>query len=199
MGFLLLTVLDYKWINGEKIAGLSPLLSVLTLSIAYPIGVFIDNWVGKSLVKRLSGKRRAQYITDGFSVGLVVQTRLNSSWLASYLDNRYSRIRLSRSSAINFLLIAITAPVFVLTRVGGDQALPIALVVCLLSLTVVFLASFSWSKLTDKFYREMQLAKVLAMQADTDLFDKINRDLQYTIKHSNQAESKENPTTDTSL
>src|SRR3954466_1712965 len=103
---LIFTVFDYRWFSLEYIKGSETAIAVMLLPMFYPIGIFIDNLADYVLhswrddIRKKSGLDEDQTITK-------LLTTLKDDKLSEYFDYVRIRIRISRSSALNFMLITI--------------------------------------------------------------------------------------------
>jgi hypothetical protein len=140
---LVLCFLGFDWVNLERLKGFEALLAALLLPIVYPTGVFID-YLADMIFNRWESNIRAAYDLDKTqtAVRLLMQTKDPS--LAARFAYIRSRIRISRSSSLNFALITITSVAFTITRCRNVPKFPFWRVVFLEAFIGASLAILAW-------------------------------------------------------
>ena len=128
----------------------------LLIIVLYPIGIFIDEMADKILLN-WSEKIRKRTISER-SIAVSDQDKIKVSYLFSQnLDERLkdyfsyvrTRIRIARSTALNFLLITLSLEVFLITRLHVDTYTII--IVTIIGVTLTILAMLSWYFFTTAF------------------------------------------------
>lgn len=167
LGLIFLSIFGIDWFVLEKIKGFEIMISVLALPIVYPIGIFVDN-LADSLLDKWNRKIREKYIPDkSLSVSKLLVVAKNE-WLAAIFDYGRARIRISRSTALNFLIITIVLPIFILTRLGPtfggstQQVAALGFVTCAL---ITIFALWSWQHITHIIGRRLEYTSKLFPEA----------------------------------
>ena len=108
---LALCFFNFNWFHFDFSKLLSPIVVISLAPIVYPVGLFIDEVAdflsepGKKKIKKDEG------ISDNSLNGFKLLFLTKDEWLRKYFDYVRIRIRLSRSTALNFLIIAIIFPI----------------------------------------------------------------------------------------
>ncbi len=155
LALLVLSILGYHWISPERIKGFEAMFAVLLLPIVYPAGIFID-YVADVIFSRWERRIRAGYPLEKDETALRLMKENNDPSLAAHFGYLRSRIRLSRSSALNFTLITIMGLVFVITRCRNVSGFPfwrtMFLEVCIGG-ALAGLAVLAWRYITHSFHK----------------------------------------------
>src|SRR3954462_277360 len=115
--FLLISGID--WLSAQNIKDFGAVIVALLIPISYPIGIFNDNF-SDFLLKRWDNKYRAEFIKDESSSISRVRTLLNGdSPLSKLFEYQRMRIRISRSSSLNFSIIGVLLPIFIFKSFGA--------------------------------------------------------------------------------
>ncbi len=147
--------LGHEWINPERLKGFEAIIAIIALPIVYPLGVFVD-YLSDQLFRPWELKIRKTYDLDNnqTALGLLVKTKDVS--LASHFAYLRSRIRISRSSALNFTLITLTSVVFTAIRCRGIPKFPYWRVILLelfVGTSLALLAALSWRHINRSFFK----------------------------------------------
>jgi len=116
-----LSLFGYEWIDLNKFTGTTLVLTLLIISIIYPFGVFVDN-IADDILKSWNRKIRKKYIQDETHSARRLLAITKDEALADYLGYVRTRIRISRSASLNFLLITISSIAFTATRLQNVLA-----------------------------------------------------------------------------
>lgn len=133
----------------EQLKGADLALAALLLPIAYPLGVFVDNLADALFAGRERKLRGAQVPDNKKSVmALLVVTR--DPFLTQHFEYGRVRIRISRSSALNFSLLTIASVVFTIANFHSRGGILITIIVIesVLGIALTSLALYSWQHVT---------------------------------------------------
>jgi hypothetical protein len=154
---LFLSLFGVEWIDLSKVKGWEATIGVLFLPLVYPVGVFVDH-LADALLSRWRKRIRDEYVQDKSRTVMDLLMTAKDDKLSAYYDYLRIRIRISRSSAFNFSVIAVLFPVFVAVRLSGWAGVPswfLAVSVALASVAVAGLALYTWVGLTHGFYEKL--------------------------------------------
>ena len=154
LALLLLSLFGFQWIDFSQAKGWETVIGSLLLSLVYPIGVFVDN-LADTLLTGWRTKIRDRYINDKSQTAMHLLMTAKDNNLATFYAYLRIRIRISRSSALNFAVIAVLFPVFAFLRLdgwAGRSVWFVAVSVALASAAVSALALYTWYILTHIFY-----------------------------------------------
>ena len=157
---IILLFFGSDWFNIEKIKGFETIGSFLILPILYAIGMFIDTVSDRILEAwTLSIKKKCLQDKSHSVIHLLLKSK--DEWLSSYIDYNRGKLRVLRSSALNFLLISTSLPIATGLRLQGLLGNHTRFVVgfeVLLGAALTGLAIWSWKKITYTFYEHMKTA-----------------------------------------
>ncbi len=164
ISLLILILTGTNWLEIGKVKEFVPAIIGLLIAISYPIGIFVDNFADYILGKK-DKKIRNEFIKDKDKSILRVRTLAGeNSPLAELFNYQRMRIRISRSSFINFLIISILLPIFFIVQLQkyfGSNLIW----VCLLTLTIgvgfTYLAYWTWRDVSKCYYRRYPEAERL--------------------------------------
>ena len=155
IALLTLSIFGFDWINLEKFNGLETVLSFVSLAIIYPLGVFMDNLSDTMLASRIK-KLKSQHIgNENLNVGSVLDN--GSSTIRDYFTYTRMRIRISRVTFLNFILITITVVIFTMTRLNSLIKNSIGGVIfweIVTGLFFVLFAFWNWNAITNNYYEK---------------------------------------------
>jgi hypothetical protein len=157
LGLLFLSLFGFDWIDRLKVQGWEATIGVLLLPVVYPVGVFIDH-LADALLSRWRKRIRDKYVQDKSQTVMDLLMTAKDDKLSTYYDYLRIRIRISRSSAFNFAVIAVLFPVFAAIRLNGRAGVSsgfVAATVALASAAVAGLALYTWVGLTHLFYEKL--------------------------------------------
>lgn len=150
------------WAN-ISVKGYEAILGVLALSIVYPLGILIDHIADVILRRAVGDALRAERLKDKADenvMELLFKAKDPNLW--SFYGYLRMRIRVSRSSSFNFILIGLCAFSFIVTRLDGQflgSVWLLAFVVAAISWFVALMAFVVWRDLTVQFFdRQMKLS-----------------------------------------
>ncbi len=132
-------------------------LAVLLLPIVYPVGIFIDN-LADDLLRPIGRRIRKRFTLDETPSVMKLLAKTKDDFLSRYFDYVRTRIRISRSSALNFTLITFFGELFLWIRwrptFGATQGEWMGMV-GLLGGILTALAVFSWYRITVTFSKKL--------------------------------------------
>jgi hypothetical protein len=137
----LATLFQWRWSDIQNISASPVIVAGMAMLIFYPLGVFIDEAADKCF-NRFSGKIRAKYIQPEDST-FTLLLELNDQTANNYFQYVRSRIRLARSSALNFLIITVGSVVYSLSL--RAQAIITLSIICV-GATLTTLSIFAWNR-----------------------------------------------------
>lgn len=162
IGLIALSYFGTDWLRLDSVKDFETVGAFLALSLLYPLGMFVDN-LADALFKRWSENIRdrrmqAENLKGGSLVIMKVLRDTDDEYLKAYIGYIRTRIRISRSTTLNFALITLTAVVFTLTRLQNlprpqfFQLLGFEIVV---GTTITILALLSWRSVTATFAKQV--------------------------------------------
>jgi len=154
---LFLSLFGVEWIDLAKVKGWEATIGVLLLPLVYPVGVFVDH-LADALLSSWRKRIRDKYVQDKSQTVMGLLMTAKDDKLSAYYDYLRIRIRISRSSAFNFGVIAVLFPIFAAVRLGGWAGVPtwfLAVSVAIASAAVAGLALYTWVGLTHGFYEKL--------------------------------------------
>jgi hypothetical protein len=154
---LFLSLFGIHWIDLDKVKGWEATIGVLLLPLVYPVGVFVDH-LADSLLTRWRERIRAKHLKGEPRTVMDLLMPAKDDKLSAYYDYLRIRIRISRSSAFNFAMIAVLFPIFAVVRLGSVAGVSsgfVAVAVALASAAVAGLALYTWVGLTHGFYEKL--------------------------------------------
>lgn len=109
VSLLIINLTGYQWLLQTKIASLgdwSFLISALLFSFSYSLGIVLDR-TANTLFSAWEDKIRSKYITDENQSFAVMRYQLDNESINKQIEYSRTRLRIARSSALNFALITI--------------------------------------------------------------------------------------------
>jgi len=154
----LLTLLGIEWVNPAILQGWEVPLGAVGVALAYTMGVLVVE-TADQLLKGWNERIKNAHVAEGLPTVMHLMIAAGSPRLEAWFDYSRSRIRVCRSAALNFTLIALAGLVFVFTHpasVRPHGRLFCALTITLAggSLSLLALAGWRWSTLS--FYKMQQ-------------------------------------------
>jgi hypothetical protein len=152
---LILCFFGFDWINLERIKDSEAVLAILLLPIVYPIGIFVD-YIADDVLRPWEIKIRQQFIQNNTQSAMRLLSELKDPSLAYHLGYIRSKIRISRSSTLNFALMTVTGIAFTVIRCGGIPNFPFwrALIFeVFFGLSLTLLSFFAWRRFNRSFFR----------------------------------------------
>jgi len=158
----MLSILGLKFLESLRWNGYESLLLIILLSLLYPLGVFVDE-LADALFSRANRRIRTKIMkaegleNTSFSIMNLLRSE-NDEYLANYLGYIRTRIRISRSAVVNFVLITISAVVFTVTRLQQVTVLPTSLLLLIEIAAggfMIGLAWWAWNHITHTFARRI--------------------------------------------
>lgn len=118
MALSLLALFGYHWIDREWFVS-ETVAIILSLLIVYPLGIFVDEIADRCFMPLTKRLRQDQKIAEKDTVFRLL-ILLNNDSTTQYFQYLRSRIRVARSSTINFLFITIASVWFTLSQLGSQ-------------------------------------------------------------------------------
>jgi membrane protease YdiL (CAAX protease family) len=166
---IFLIVFGVDWLTFEKSKDLGIPLIALLIPVAYPIGIFVDN-LADFIFRKEDTKIRTKFITDKSNSITRVRTLSGAdSPLTKLLEYQKMRIRISRSTFINFMIITLLIPPFIilkLEKILGDKTYVVFFTFFALSIAIVFLAFWTWKDITLRYYERIKKANALIAEVN---------------------------------
>jgi hypothetical protein len=162
IGLIIFSCFGFDWVKLDVVKDFESVAIVLLLSFVYPIGLFVDNFADailKNWSERIRDQRMKKENLEGGSLLIMkVLKDIDDDYLKAYIGYVRTRMRISRSTAVNFALITITSLIFTSTRL---TTLPQSQFILLLAfeviagLAITTLALLSWRSITNTFARQI--------------------------------------------
>ena len=151
------SLFGFDWFDLDQIKGLETIAAILVVSVVYPLGVFIDN-IADDIFKPWNRKIRNKYVRDeSLSVRKLLITTKDET-LASYLGYVRTRIRISRSAALNFALITVASVILTFTRLQaalGSSFWKLTIFELVVGPILTIIAIWSWFRITQTFAKQV--------------------------------------------
>lgn len=161
LSLLVLTAFGWKWINLLVLKDFTTIFTFVGLATVYPIGIFVDelaDFAFKPWMKRI---RKRRFRLEGFDPDDLDLTTMNllqktdDEFLKSYFNYIRIRIRVSRSTALNFALITITALIFTTARFRYSQGFVlIVFTEIFVGILLTALSAWVWCEVSDTFAKQ---------------------------------------------
>jgi hypothetical protein len=152
---LTLSIFGFDWINPEKFKGFETAISFASLALIYPLGVFMDNLSDTLLAKRIKKLKLKHIKNEKLNIGNVLDKA--SGPLSEYFTYTRMRIRVSRVTFLNFILITITLVTFTITRLNSilrESTGSIIFWEIVTGLFVSLFAFWNWNVITNNYYEK---------------------------------------------
>ena len=166
---MFLSIFGVDWFVFEKIKGFEIIIAALALPIVYPIGIFVDN-LADSLLDKWNWKIRGEYIPEKSQSVIKLLVIAKNEWLAAIFEYSRTRIRISRSTALNFLIITVILPTFIITRLDslfGTYTWWVAALGFTTCALIMIFALWSWQHITHTLWRRLKYAYELFPETAT--------------------------------
>jgi len=157
VAFLFLAWYGYDWIPVLTLPS-HVFFILLSILVLYPLGVFVDEF-SDWLFHNLSMRIRREHVTDGTLTTFQLLVRLNDPSTSQYFQYLRSRIRLARSSSVNFLLLTVAVIFFTVRQYSPTPDQPMASLVIIEGITgiiITLLALFSWWRVSHTFAKRIK-------------------------------------------
>jgi len=115
LAMLVLTIIGYNPINPTDIKGWETIVSVISLAFVYPLGLLVDQSADRLLLGKTK-RLRAKILGNQTITILELLLKAKDTRLTGYFDYLRIRIRISRSTMLNFTFAAIIAPTYLMIR-----------------------------------------------------------------------------------
>ncbi|MBT8363809.1 MAG: hypothetical protein KJP23_03825 [Deltaproteobacteria bacterium] len=120
---IVLMLFGYNWINLDRVKAFSTLLTMLTIAILYPIGIFIDDiadFIFGHWSKQIRSARFQKEdieIDDDKTTAFQLLQDTKDDFLKSYFSYVRMRIRIARSASFNFAVCTVAVVAFTVFRI----------------------------------------------------------------------------------
>jgi len=155
LALLILCLFGFDWVNPERLKGFEVMFAVILLPIVYPAGIFID-YLADRLFNPWEMKIRKAYNLKNTQTALKLLVEIKDQTLASHFTYIRSRIRISRSSALNFALLTIASVCFTVIRLRNIPGFPFwktLLLEVIMGLSLTALAALAWREINHSNYK----------------------------------------------
>ena len=155
LALLILCLFGFDWVNPERLKGFEVMFAVILLPIVYPAGIFID-YLADRLFNPWEMKIRKAYNLKNTQTALKLLVEIKDQTLASHFTYIRSRIRISRSSALNFALLTISSVCFTVIRLRNIPGFPFwktLLLEVIMGLSLTALAALAWREINHSNYK----------------------------------------------
>jgi hypothetical protein len=163
IALLLLSLFGYEWIDFSILNNL--VIAIPLAAAAYVLGIMMDRisdvllaGADHKIRQKVLGERVAQSFPQ-----LRIYILAKSPFLSTDLDYLRSRLRIMRSSLVNFGLLAITAAAFILSRapVSLNTKFSAAATAFLAGVVFASLSFYAWRASSITYYLRLQTAFAL--------------------------------------
>jgi hypothetical protein len=158
---VLINLFGTKWININILKGWESLLTVFVLGIVYTLGIVVDR-TSDSIFHSFDKKLRKKFISNKhLSVSeMRLRIMLKSESIAKFLEYIRSRLRIARSTSLNFFFITITSVIFLVkqSEVNGNNIFSIVLLVASGGIVLMTFLGFIWVRITKTYYKRLDQA-----------------------------------------
>ncbi|NOT60633.1 MAG: hypothetical protein HOP19_10470 [Acidobacteria bacterium] len=155
IGLLVLTLLGFDWVNLERLKGFEAFLAALALAVIYPLGVLVD-YLADELFRKWDLRLRVKHKIDSEQSVWPLLMRITNVALTAQLSYIRNRIRICRSSALNFGLLTLMGTALIGFRCRtkpGFPFWPALWLEILVGIGLTTLATLAWHRLTRSFYK----------------------------------------------
>lgn len=163
---LTLTVVGIDWINIEILSKFSTYIAAIILVFAYPVGIFMDELADFIFTNESKKIRKETFCNEGlltaelhnstFTTAFFLLRSSDNDFFKEYFNYLRTRVRIARSSTVNFLFITITIFLFSLIQLNLSYTALILEIATGLLLSV--LAYFSWRRFITLFSKKIAQA-----------------------------------------
>jgi len=167
IGLIILTYFGTEWVQLDSIKSFGMVGVFLALSFLYPLGIFVDN-LADGAFKRWSKDIRDRTMRteslDGISPAMEILKGADKEFIMAYISYIRTRVRISRSAALNFGLITLSATVFTVVRLHDlpkPQFLRLLGFEIVTGAAITVLALLSWHSITATFAKRVVQASMI--------------------------------------
>lgn len=158
LSLFIFSLFGIEWFSLDKVKGYEAVLGIVLISLAYPLGIFIDNLAERMLTTRRLKIEKRHFPGGPPSVMRTLIT-INDERFSDSFDYDRTRIRVSRSSALNFGLITIMSVALTLVRFGSILASNkwwVAAVGVVVGTMLTALSIVCWYWVTENYYKRLK-------------------------------------------
>ena len=157
VSLIILSTLGIEWIDYENIKNYYFAYSFVGLAFVYPLGVFMDNLSDK-LLSRCENKIKIKHAIDANQhIGNLLEH--GSKSLNDYFSYTRIRIRVSRVTFVNFILILISLIIFTFNIDPSSLNLSqfkLIFIEIIIGLFISSFAFYSWISIVNSYYKRAQ-------------------------------------------
>jgi hypothetical protein len=156
---MIITIFGYEWIDLSKVKGWETFIVLIAVGIFYTLGVIIDR-LTDSLFHPWDLLLRKKYMrgTDITLAKMRLSIMSKNEKITNFLEYLRSRIRIARSSGVNFFLITLVLSIFILIRYTGSEGgakLEYMLFIGTVGVFLVFFSILAWTRITKTYYKRI--------------------------------------------
>lgn len=147
----------YDWMLVHAPA-IQVLVVVPALFVVYPVGIFMDEF-SDLLFSRWSLRIRRKYVQDDKQTAFALLVQLKDSSTSQYFQYLRSRIRIARSSALNFFCLTGATVIFTLRQFSqelGSLTVEVIILEFIVGILLMLSALFSWWRVSNTFAKRIQ-------------------------------------------
>lgn len=163
LAILILIIFGINFIECIDLKESATLVTAALVAVSYPIGIVVDNLADLFLKREDDEIRKKVNIDENSDAMTYVRISVTGdSLMGKLLEYQRMRIRLSRSTFLNFILIGILSPLFVVIRLNNillentSLAAGFLFIFCAL---IAIGAYITWQDTTRKYYKRFSEAE----------------------------------------
>lgn len=162
VALLTLSLTGVEWLKNVSIQDLgewSFLVSALFFSLAYSLGILVDR-SAKFIFSFWDNRLQKRYLIGKTQSMAALRFRLENESLNKHLEYIRTRMRIARSSALNFFLITVFGVVLInrITGLTSEQKGLFSWTVLGVGILLVLLFMFTWYSISNTHYNLVTLA-----------------------------------------
>ncbi len=167
-----LTFTGFQWIELPLLLKFSPQISLIVLSFAYPLGIFIDEIADFLLDKQNKKIRNTSFKKEGLegdayrTTAFFLLQEAGDDFIREYFNYIRTRIRIARAATLNFTLITIFIVPFSYFQLNLSCKLIFIMIV--VGVFGVVMAYMSWRKFASIFSEKIARAFIQKNKLTSD-------------------------------
>jgi hypothetical protein len=153
---IVLCFIDIDWTVVEIVKDYWAISAILVTSISYPIGIGVDT-VADRVLSAWDQRIKSKYYTDPSISVMGLIKKIKDNYTTNYFTYNRFKIRVARSSSLNFLMIGIFVPICILVNrsiheaVEDKTAFPLVIFGLFIGLSALTL--FVWRDVTHTVHK----------------------------------------------
>lgn len=151
----------YSWVDLDIIDRYETIIAVSALSIIYPLGIFIDN-IADEIFKPWNRKIRQKKLKEAGIEGNIevmkIVKDIKDDYCKKYIEYIRVRIRISRFTALNFLLISMNSIIFVFIRfrhIQNSHFWRIIVFEIIIGVAITIISAWNWYSISNLFAKRI--------------------------------------------